>query len=102
VPTRFGKMSLSVEAQSDILIVRFTRPDRLDPDRLIIHVPPDLEITEVGRCGKGIKMSQARDVFIPGWSLLDGNTVNICIRRKPGVAHMDFSSKVAELQTASR
>ncbi len=102
VPTRFGKMSLSAQAQKDQVIVRFTRPDRIDPERLLIHLPPDLEITEVGRCGKIIKTSQMREVLIPGWNLREGNVVTICIRRRPGVPHPDFAAKLGQFLAGAR
>jgi hypothetical protein len=94
-PTHFGPISLSTEAREDEIIVRFTRPARVDPERLLIHLPPEIEITEVGRCGRGVKMSRPRDVFIPGWNLKEGNVINICIRRKAGPPPRDFAATVA-------
>lgn len=101
-PTRFGRISLTVEAGKDALVVRFTRPDRTDPKRVLIHLPPELEITGISRCGNGVKTSRVQETFVPGASLTDENELRIGIRRKPGRAHHDFAAKVAEYLTASR
>jgi hypothetical protein len=101
-PTRFGTVSLTVEAGKDAVVVRFSRPDRADPERVLIHLPPDLEITGVGRCGNGLKTSQLREIFIRGMDLKEENALNICVRRKPGVPHPDFAAKVAEFLSGSR
>jgi hypothetical protein len=102
VPTRFGKISLKVEAQKDAFVLCFTRPDGFDPERVIIHLPADLEVTAFGRCGNGVKTSPIRDVFIPGMDLKEENALNIYIRRKPGAPHPDFAAKVAEYLSGSR
>ena len=102
VPTHFGPISLSTEAREDEIVVRFTRPARVDPERLLIHLPPELEVTEVGRCGRGVKMSRPRDVFIPGWNLKDGNVINICVRRRPGPPPRDFAARMAEFLATRR
>jgi hypothetical protein len=101
-PTRFGRISFAAEAGREEVVVRFTRPDRTDPDRVLLHLPPDLEITGIARCGRGVKMSGARDVFIPGASLTEENTLEIAVRRTPGARHPDFASKVAEYLAGSR
>jgi hypothetical protein len=101
-PTRFGRISLAVEAGKGKLVVRFTRPERADPERVLLHLPPDLEITEIGRCGRGVKVRGAREVFIPGPSLAEENDLEIAVRRVSGVRHPDFSSKVAEYLAGSR
>jgi hypothetical protein len=101
-PTRFGRISLTAEAAREMIVVRFTRPDRVDPERLLLHLPPDLEITEIARCGRGVKMSGVREVFIPGASLTEENTLEIAVRRTPGVRHPDFASKVSEYLASSR
>ena len=101
-PTRFGRISLAVEAEKDALIVRFTRPDTTDPKRVLIHLPPELEVTGISRCGNGVKTSRVRDVFLPGANLTDENELRIGIRRKPGATRCDFAAKVAEFLAASR
>ncbi len=95
-PTHFGRMSMSLEAKKDAITVRFTRPDRIDPERVVVHLPPDLEITGIVLCGKSVKMRDVRDILIPGWNLKEGNIMDIRIRRKSGVPHPDFQAKMAE------
>jgi hypothetical protein len=101
-PTRFGRISITAEASKETIAVRFTRPDRADPERVLLHLPPDLEIKEIGRCGRGVRMSGAREVFIPGPSLTEENALEITVRRIPGVRHPDFASKVVEYLSGSR
>ena len=100
-PTRFGAMSLTAEAGKDFVVVRFSRPTRADPDRLLIHLPPEFEITGVSRCGNGVKTSQVRDIFLPGRNLNDQNEIRIGIRRKPGAPHPDFAAKVSAFLAGS-
>jgi hypothetical protein len=95
-PTRFGKVSLSVEAGKDSLILRFTRPERSDPERVLVHLPADLEVTAIGRCGNRVRPTDVQDIFIPGRDLKEENAFEIRILRKLGAAHPDFESKVAE------
>jgi len=101
-PTRFGRMSLAVEAGKDALAISFSRPDRTDPDRLFIHVPPDFEITEIRRCGNGVKIRHAVDVYLTGQSLHEENLVRVGIRRRPGAPARDFSIRAAEFLSGPR
>lgn len=101
-PTRFGVMSMTAEAGKDFVDVRFSRPARADPERLLIHLPPEFEITGVSRCGNVVKIGQLRDVFLPGRNLDDRNEIRIGVRRKPGTRRPDFAAKVAEFLAASR
>ncbi len=95
-PTRFGKISLAAECQDDAIFVAFTRPERMDPERVLIHLPQNLEVTSIGTCGRTIKMSMVREVFVPKMNLMDINVLSICIRRKPKTFSPTFASKVAE------
>jgi hypothetical protein len=102
VPTRFGAISLTMAAAKDVLVLRFTRPDRADPERVLIHLPPDFEVTGISRCGNGVKLSGVRDIFLPGTNLNDENEIRIGIRRKPGPPAKDFAARVAEFLSGSR
>ncbi len=103
VPTRFGKISLTAKAEEDSITVFFTRPERRDPARLLIHLPPSLEITSVGSCDNRnkMKMSVGREVFIPGMNLKEENGLNICIQRKPKPVSPTFAKKVAAFLAGS-
>jgi len=101
-PTRFGKISLRVEARKDVLLVYFSRPERTDPDRLFIHIPPDFEVTEISRCGNGVKISRIHDIYLTGMSLHDENLLRVGIRRKPGAPARDFAARAAEFHSGPR
>ncbi len=103
VPTRFGRISVSATAEEDLIMINLTRPDRRDPERVLIHLPPNLGITEVGTCGNGssLKMAMARDIFIPGMNLLEQNPLKICIKRRPETGFPSFAVKVAQYRSGS-
>jgi hypothetical protein len=81
-PTSFGSLSLKVEVRNKEIIVSFTRPDRIDPERVLVHLPEGLEITRIGRCGKSMKIRGTREVFLTGFLLNELTELKIGINRR--------------------
>lgn len=81
-PTAFGNMSLMVEVRKKEIIVSFTRPTRIDPERVLVHLPDGLEITSLGRCGRSMKIRGTREVFLTGFLLNELTELKIGINRR--------------------
>ncbi len=82
-PTCFGDVSLLVEARDREIVISFSRPLRIDPERVLVHLPDSLEITRVGRCGRSMRMWGTREVLVAGSLLNEITELKIGIKRRP-------------------
>ncbi|HUT01096.1 MAG TPA: hypothetical protein VM031_01475, partial [Phycisphaerae bacterium] len=96
-PTHFGKASLLVEAEKDVLRVRLTPPARNAAGRLVLHLPKGIEATAAQADGaaRPLRLADPRTVILAGELARKPSVVTVRIRRGKGVKGVTFATKVA-------
>ncbi|MDH4197701.1 MAG: hypothetical protein OEW05_09865, partial [Candidatus Aminicenantes bacterium] len=95
-PTRFGRVSVEASAVKDQVSVKVVPPDRERPDRIVVHLPPGLEVA-AAVVGESVKLSRgpAGEIILEGRALGNPFTLAVTVRRT-GAKSVNFETRVAE------
>ena len=95
-PTWFGRVSVEASAEKDQVFVKVVPPDRDKPDRIVVHLPPGLEVAAVV-VDESAKLSRgpAGEIVLEGPSLGNPFTLAVTVRRT-GAKSLNFETRVAE------
>ncbi len=97
-PTHFGNVDLQVRSEAETVLVEIDPPDRIAPDRIVVHLPPELEIQEAKVQDEALTPTDARTVSLRGETIRKPFHVTLRVRRFQKGKAMTFASKVAEYE----
>jgi len=101
-PTHFGTISLAAAGLENGIRISITPPDRIVPDRITIHLPPEMEIRSVEAEGKTLPLEDPRRISLGGDRYRRPFRVLLNVRRAAPDRVVNFASKVAGYEASVR
>ncbi len=96
-PTLFGRVSVEASAEKDQVSVKVIPPDRERPDRVVVHLPPGLEVAAaVIDAAAKLSRGPAGEIILEGPALRNPFTLAMTVRHRAGAKVTSYESRVTE------